>query len=105
MYLPETEINIQQFSNFTYENFKSIHDNHWHIEQFHRAVKQVCNIERFQVRNSQAIQNHIFGSICAFVRLEFMRVNNLISNWYEVQKNLFNDVIRIFIQNESTSMI
>jgi hypothetical protein len=103
LYLPETETEIEtdRFSKLTYEDFKNIHDNHWHIEQFHRAVKQVCNIERFQVRTNQAIKNHIFCSISAFIRLEFMRVQNLISNWYEVQKNLFNDVIRIFIQNES----
>jgi len=103
LYLPETETetDIERFGKLTYEDFKNIHNNHWNIEQFHRAVKQVCNIERFQVRTNKAIQNHIFCSIFAFIRLEFMRVQNLISNWYEVQKNLFNDVIRIFIQNES----
>jgi len=84
-----------------YEDFERIHNEHWNIEQFHRAIKQVCNVERFQVRNTQAIKNHIFCAISAFVKLEFMRVKNLISNWYEIQKNLFTDVIRIFIQNES----
>jgi len=39
--------------------FKIIHDQHWGIERYHRALKQVCNIERFQVRESQAINTHI----------------------------------------------
>ena len=97
MYRPKPN----QINKVIYEDFKRIHNNHWNIEQFHRALKQVCNVERFQVRNTKAITNHIFCAISAFVKLELMRVQNRISNWYEIQKNLFNEVIRNFIQNES----
>ena len=62
-----------------------------------RAAKQVCSLERFMVRDSSAIKTHIFCSIRAFVQLEFMRVENLISNWYEVQRNLFKEAIREYI--------
>lgn len=91
--------NYEQLNQLTYKDFKVIHGNHWNIEQFHRAVKQVCNIERFQVRTTEAVKNHIFCAFCAFVQLEFMRTKNTIVNWYEIQKNLFNDVIRAFITN------
>ena len=84
--------------NLTYCEFKEIHDQHWRIEQFHRAVKQVCSIGRFQVRTERAIKNHIFCAICSFIKLEFMRVDNIIDNWYQVQRNLFNQVIYTFIQ-------
>jgi len=94
MYKPKTDELIQ----LAYQDFKQIHDNHWGIERFHRAIKQVCNIERFQVRNTRAIKNHIFCSMRAFVQLEFMRIQETISNWYEIQKNLFLEVIREFIQ-------
>jgi len=95
LYVP----NFEQLNQLTYSDFKVVHNNHWNIEQFHRAVKQVCNIERFQVRTTQAVKNHIFCAFCAFVQLEFMRTKNTIFNWYEIQKNLFNDVIRAFIIN------
>lgn len=49
------------------------------------------------VRDTAAIKNHIFCSIRAFVQLEFMRVENLISNWYESQRNLFKEAIREYI--------
>jgi hypothetical protein len=99
MYTPKPE----EIDNLTREDFKIIHDSHWNIEQFHRAVKQVCNIETFQVRKSQSIKNHIFCAIRAFVHLEFMRTQDLIINWYGVQRNLFNDVIRAFIQESIDS--
>jgi hypothetical protein len=87
----------QELENTTRQEFQSLHDIHWGIESYHRATKQVCSLERFMVRDSEAIRTHIFCSIRAFVQLEFMRVENLISNWYEVQRNLFKEVIREYI--------
>jgi hypothetical protein len=46
------------------------------------------------VRDTCAIKTHIFCSLQAFVKLEFMRSENIISNWYEVQRNLFTSVVR-----------
>lgn len=84
-------------------NFEKVHDQHWGIEQYHRAVKQVCNIERFHVRDSRAIRTHIFCSIRAFVQLEFLRVSQKLLNWYSLQRELFTDVIRGFIVNNLDS--
>lgn len=78
-------------------DFERIHAAHWSIERFHHGVKQVCNIERFQVRRENPIKTHIFCSLKAFLRLEFMRFNNIIPHWYDVQKNLFLEAIRNFI--------
>lgn len=49
------------------------------------------------VRDTSAIKTHIFCAIRAEVQLEFMRVENLISNWYSVQRNLFKEAIRGYI--------
>jgi len=59
-------------------------------------------IRKFPVRTGSAIKTHIFGAICAFVKLEIMRATRSIGNWYEIQRNLFIDVIRSFILSEST---
>ena len=90
LYLPDSE-KLQEISR---QEFITIDDTHWGIEAFHRAIKQVCGICRFMVRNTRAIKTHIFCSLQAFVRLEKMRSTNSISNWYQVQRNLFTLVIR-----------
>jgi Transposase DDE domain len=99
LYLPD-EDRLQQISR---SEFITIHDTHWEIETFHRAIKQVCGICRFMVRDSQAIKTHIFCSLQAFVRLELMRSEKTITNWYEVQRNLFTEVVREYILNNITS--
>jgi len=60
---------LEVLTALTREQFKQVHDYHWQIESFHRVIKQVCNIERFQVRNEQAIRNHFFCSLSAFCKL------------------------------------
>lgn len=90
------------FKGISHAEFVTIHDTHWGIESFHRAVKQVCGIGRFQVRESYAIKTHIFSSLQAFVRLEIMRSERIISNWYEVQRNLFTSVVREYILDNLT---
>ena len=75
-------------------DFERVHAAHWSIERYHRALKQVCHIEHFQVRGPNQIKNHVFCALKGFVRLEFMRLDNVIGHWYEVQRDLFLSTIR-----------
>lgn len=88
---------LEHLESITKIDFERVHDAHWSIERFHRAIKQVCNIEHFQVRNENPIKNHIFCALKAFIKLEFMRFNKIISHWYEVKRGLYLDTIRNFI--------
>jgi hypothetical protein len=84
----------------TATDFERTHTAHWSIERFHRAVKQVCNIERFQVRNPKAVMNHVFCAISAFVRLELLRAKQVIDNWYQPRRDLFVQTIKLFISQQ-----
>ena len=71
--------NSDELNEINIESFNAIHDKHWGIEQYHRALKQVCNIEKFQVRKTEAIKTHIFSSIVGFIQLYQVRLNSFIS--------------------------
>ena len=64
-------------------DFQKLHDQHWGIEQYPRLLKQVCNVERFQVRGKTPIQNSIFAALCSFVQLQEMRFTHTIVNAYQ----------------------
>ncbi|BAQ65838.1 hypothetical protein [Geminocystis sp. NIES-3709] len=91
--------NSEELNEINTETFNSIHDKYWGIEQYHRALKQLCNIERFQVRKTEGIKTHIFSSIVSFIQLELARFNSEIINWYDLKRNMFNEIIRFFIMN------
>ncbi len=90
----QSEPDLRQLSRL---DFRRIHDSHWQIESFHRVIKQVCNIERFQVRTESAIRTHFFCALQAFCQLQTMRVQGLIDNLYHLSRQLFVPVIRQFI--------
>ncbi len=93
MFVPDEDA----LSQITGVEFKTLHSIHWGIECYHRAIKQVCGIERFMVRTIDAIKTHFFSAIRAFTHLELMRAEELIENWYEFQRNLSLRVARDFI--------
>lgn len=90
---------IEMLDDIGLNDFKMVHDRHWNIERFHRAAKQLCNLEKFQVRASQAIMNHIFCALMTFVTLEFLRVSQTIENWYQLQRNSLNSMLRNFLKD------
>ena len=54
-------------------------------------IKQVCNIEKFQVRGKVPIRNHIFAALCAYIHPQQMQFSQIISNAYA--RNLYKDVV------------
>jgi hypothetical protein len=96
--------NEDQLASFDRKAFAEQRDRHWQIEPYHRAIKQVCNIEHFQVRSKGAIKNHLFAAICGFVQLQKLSTMALINNSYSLQRNLFNDVIASFMGTFMPSM-
>lgn len=91
--------NLENLDSICYTNFKAAHDQHWQIEYYHRPLKQVCNIEKFQIRKSNAIRNHVYCAIRAFCKLEIMKTKQCITNWYQIQRQLFNGIIAEFIKS------
>jgi hypothetical protein len=87
------------------KTFTDQHDRHWHIEQYHRTIKQVCNIENFQVRSKTAIRNHLFAALCGYIQLQKLSAMALIGNCYGIQRNLFNGVIAGFIGTLMPTMV
>ena len=93
MYVPDEDALLA----ITRAEFKALHSIHWGIECYHREIKQVCGIERFMVRTTQAIKTHFFSAIRAFTQLELMRSEELIENWYELHRKISLHVARDFI--------
>lgn len=93
VFLPEPEA----YDAFKQADFQKLHDQHWQIEQYHRMIKQVCHIEKFQVRSKVAILNHIFAALCGYVHLQQMQFTEIICNAYQWQKALYQDVVATFV--------
>jgi putative transposase len=65
------------------------------IEEYHRALKQCCNVERCQARSARAQRNHIGMAIRAFVRLSWHFYTTGVS-WYEAKTSIVREAIRAY---------
>ncbi|MCS6795756.1 MAG: hypothetical protein RMJ97_03140 [Raineya sp.] len=54
--------------------------------EYYRA----SNIQNFLVRRTNAVKNHIFAALRAFILLEEKVINQVIANWYQFRENLPN---------------
>ena len=97
VYLPE-DVPFQR------NDFTLIHDQHWQIEQYHRAIKQVCHIEHFQVPNERPVRNHIFASILSFVYLQKMPIAQEFTNIYQHQREMFKETVGTFIETRTYAL-
>jgi len=86
-----------RYGTFTADDFQSLHDQHWKIEQYHRMIRQVCHIGKFQVRGRTPIPNHIFAALCGHIHLQQMQFDEFISNAYRWQKDWYKNVVTTFV--------
>ena len=91
--------NAQGYETFGRVDFQTRHNQHWGVEQYHRMLKQVCNVERFQVRGKVPILNHIFAALSSFVALQEMQFRQTIVNAYQWKCELFTDVVASFVKS------
>ena len=96
-YLVWFQLDESTLAEVTRQDLRELCSIHWGIETYHRALKQLCNIGKFLVRTSVAIQTHFFCSLRAFCQLELMRVQEKIESWYQPQKELYLQVAREYI--------
>jgi len=65
----------------------------WAVEDYHRILKQTCNIERCQMRSSRSQKNHIGLAIRAMARLTWTFYMTGISQ-YELKRSIVRDAVR-----------
>ena len=49
------------------------------------------------LRGKAAVKNHIFAAICGFVELQSLSIYGVLKNCYQLQRNMFSDVIAGFV--------
>jgi len=57
----------------TYDEITSLYQKRWTIEPFHKSLKQNAALERSPAHTVTTQGNHIFASLCAWIKLEMLR--------------------------------
>lgn len=68
------------------------------IENYHRALKQCCAVEKCQARSAVAQKNHILFSLRAFVHLEVARLRTG-KSCYETKLTIIREAVRSYCRS------
>jgi putative transposase len=70
-------------------------DASWRIEEYHRGLKQVTNVERCQCRKAVALRNHIGLALRAFLVVERWCFQTGV-NWLSAKWQIVRDAVRAY---------
>jgi len=96
---------VTSIQDMSSEYFEEAHNEHWGIETYHRAIKQLCNAETSMVRSAQGQRNHLFCVLRAFSFLEKQVMAKHIVNWYAESKSLYDGVIKNYIRSQRRVLV
>ena len=70
---------VSSDTTLTYATMTDLYQKRWKIEEYHKALKQQCALTRSPARMVGTQSSHIFCSLCAFVKLEMLRMMTAVS--------------------------
>jgi len=80
LYLVTNDLNLDA------DQIYEIYQKRWRIEEYHKSIKQNASLAKSPTKVSRSQRNHIFASIIAYCKLEFLRVKTSLNHFcVEVQ--------------------
>src|SRR5215210_1287151 len=65
----------------TYEQITSLYQKRFLVEGYHKSLKQNASLEKSPTRTETTQQNHFFASVCAYVKLERLKLKQGVNHF------------------------
>jgi len=74
-----------------------IYKRRWKIEEYHKSLKQNLKIEHSPTKVMTSQLNHIFLSVCGFIKLERLRLNYKM-NHFAIKEKIYIEALKTAYQ-------
>ena len=65
----------------TYDRMTSLYQKRFGVEGYHKSLKQNASLEKSPTRTETTQQNHFFASVCAYVKLEQLKLKQGVNHF------------------------
>jgi len=65
----------------TYQFIISTYQERWGIEDYHKSLKNNASLEKSPTRTPQTQKTHFFASLCAYIKLERLKINEKLNHF------------------------
>ena len=59
----------------TYERITTLYHTRWHVEEYHKSLKQNASLEKSPTRTETTQTTHFFAALCAYIKLEMLKAS------------------------------
>jgi hypothetical protein len=77
----------------TYEGITTIYSKRWNVEPYHKSLKQNASLSKSPTKTVTTQSNHIFASLCAYIKLEMLKGTTKI-NHFALKSKLYMRALR-----------
>jgi len=78
----------------TTDKILEIYKRRWKIEEYHKSLKQNLKIEHSPTKVETSQLNHIFFSVCGFIKLERLRLNYKM-NHFAIKEKIYIEALQV----------
>jgi hypothetical protein len=95
LYLVTSELDL------TYDGITTIYGKRWNVEPYHKSLKQNASLSKSPTRTVTTQSNHFFASLCAYIKLEMLKVSTK-TNHFALKAKLYMNALRSAFQTLDT---
>ena len=72
----------------TYDDLTTTYRKRWHVEPYHKSLKQNASLEKSPTQTVASQSNHFFAALCAFIKLEWLKSSSHL-NHFAIKARLY----------------
>ncbi|MEJ7711264.1 MAG: transposase [Pyrinomonadaceae bacterium] len=76
-----------------YDRITKLFQKRWGIEVYHKSLKQNASLEKSPTRTETTQRNHLFASLCAYVKLERLKIKTTL-NHFALKSKLYLSAVQ-----------
>lgn len=87
LYLVTSDLNL------TFDQITALYNKRWNVEPYHKSLKQNAALSKSPTKTVTTQSNHVFASLCAYIKLEMLKVSTH-TNHFALKSKLYLRAVR-----------
>ncbi len=76
-----------------FDRIQQLYQRRWSVEEYHKSLKQNVALERSPTRTTTTQRNHLFASLCAYLKLESLRWQTKL-NHFALKSKIYQSALK-----------
>ncbi len=78
----------------TYDQITTTYRKRWHVEPYHKSLKQNASLEKSPTQTVRTQTNHLFAALCGYVKLEWLKRSTKL-NHFALKAKLYRQALQV----------